>query len=115
MKPPKDFGRRIRAARAYADVSQEDLADALGVRRGTLGNWETGDVELRGAKLKGALVVLEEETGIDADWFLSPTLGPLRLTTPGEGEAAPDSEAEAEGYLEDPEQDDEAPGGQQTG
>lgn len=38
----QDLGRRIRRARERARLTQRQLADAVGVDRKTVGNWESG-------------------------------------------------------------------------
>jgi DNA-binding XRE family transcriptional regulator len=41
----KELGRRVRAARAYRDVTQTELGDELGHGRDTIGRWEKGEVD----------------------------------------------------------------------
>ena len=36
--------KNIRAARAYLNLSQQELADGLGVDRSTVGRWERGEI-----------------------------------------------------------------------
>jgi len=39
----QSFGERLRARREYLDLSQQDLADRLGIGRVTVSNWERGE------------------------------------------------------------------------
>ena len=41
-----DIGSKLKSARAAAQRTQEEVAEALGVSRQTISNWETG-VSLR--------------------------------------------------------------------
>jgi transcriptional regulator with XRE-family HTH domain len=42
MTNPRDIGARIRAAREEQDWTQDQLADAVGVSRSAVAQWETG-------------------------------------------------------------------------
>lgn len=40
--PDDPIAREIRAARAYSGKSRRQIADEIGVKAGTIGNWERG-------------------------------------------------------------------------
>lgn len=65
---PDAIARRIRTARTWAGLSQDDLADLLDVSGTTLGRWE------RGEKLPKmpTLFYLAEVCGIKRTWFTDP-------------------------------------------
>ncbi len=67
--PPADMPARLRAARAYADISQKDMATKLGVDRATIRNWEQGRTTPKGHALRGLLEDYIQHTGIDRAWF----------------------------------------------
>lgn len=54
-----ELGDRIRSAREAINLSQEELADRVGVSARTVGNWERGDTDPRKAIGK-----IERELGI---------------------------------------------------
>jgi len=60
---PDDFGRAIRASRARLDVTQEQLADAIGVNRRVVGELERGKGSVR---LEIALAAAQA-LGLDVD------------------------------------------------
>ena len=51
MSSPRDIGERIRAARLDRQMTQDDLAMAVGVSRSAVAQWETG----RAGQLTGNL------------------------------------------------------------
>ena len=63
---PGPAARRL--LRARAGLTQEEIAEALGVTRAAISRWETGNRNPRGPMLESYLVVLErlavEETQI---------------------------------------------------
>jgi transcriptional regulator with XRE-family HTH domain len=81
----EEVGRRIRAARAYADIKQPDLARELGVSRDTLYRLEKGGRQLRPLEDEGALLArIAEICGLPDVFFtgnfhsmLSPRAEPL--------------------------------------
>jgi transcriptional regulator with XRE-family HTH domain len=42
MSTPHDIGTRIRAARRDRNLTQDELADQVGVSRSAVAQWETG-------------------------------------------------------------------------
>ena len=42
LKPPKDFSEQVREVRRQLELSQEELAHALGVSFATINRWENG-------------------------------------------------------------------------
>ena len=62
------FDARIRAGRAYARLTQAELAERLGIGPRVLGRWENGQVPPL-VEQYGIAAVLAKETGIDEDWF----------------------------------------------
>lgn len=64
-----DLGKRIATARKLKGWTQEQLADALGMTKGSVRNWETGGIEPR-----DALPRLEVVLGVDlgSGSFVSP-------------------------------------------
>jgi len=60
---PRDPGRQVREMREYAGLTQEGLADRLGVIRVTVERWETG----RRRPRPGMLARVAEVTGAPAD------------------------------------------------
>lgn len=43
---------RLSAVRVNAGLSQQDIADKMGVSRITVGNWESGKVKMKEAELR---------------------------------------------------------------
>ena len=72
------FGDRLAGAREAAGLTQEDLAQRLGVRLTTLQNWEEDLAEPRGNRLQ----MLAGMLNVSLTWL---------LTAEGDGLAAPDS------------------------
>lgn len=71
------FGDRITAAREAVGLTQEDVAQRLGVRLNTLCNWEEDLAEPRGNKLQ----MLSGLLNVSLRWLLT-----------GEGDGVPDPE-----------------------
>lgn len=65
--PDWTFGERIRKARRHAGLSQQEMADALGIKVQRYSNWET-DANLP-RDLIGTAKQIEEITGFRADWI----------------------------------------------
>lgn len=60
------LGNRIKRAREQAGLTQDKLADLIGVSREAIARWETGDTE---PKLKH-LIALAEQLKVSADFLL---------------------------------------------
>lgn len=61
------LNEKIYTCRKKAGLSQEALADRLGVSRQAVSKWETGEAEPEISKLR----LLAKEFGVTADWLLS--------------------------------------------
>jgi transcriptional regulator with XRE-family HTH domain len=46
MMTAKDIGKRAKSARKRAKLKQQDVADRMGVEKGTVSRWETGYTEI---------------------------------------------------------------------
>jgi transcriptional regulator with XRE-family HTH domain len=64
-----ELGRRVRAARTYAGVSQIDLARRLGVGPDTLGRWENGKTA-PGYKREALLEATAQLTSLPQEFFV---------------------------------------------
>lgn len=69
MAVPGDFAARIRAGRAYADLSREQLAEQLGMSAGYVKNVENGK-GLKPLEARSLLEALPEITGLPRSFFL---------------------------------------------
>jgi transcriptional regulator with XRE-family HTH domain len=72
----KAIGRRVAELRIKAGLTQEELADAVGVARGTLGSIETGG----GRAGIETTIAIADHFKVPMDWLLCrevPTGGPL--------------------------------------
>lgn len=96
----KTFRTRIVELRSEeGDLSQEGLARALGVSKGTIQGWESGAALPRGATL---LTLAEKFPGWSVDYLLGLTDIRERVAGPGEG-AATGGSAERERGLKEAE------------
>jgi transcriptional regulator with XRE-family HTH domain len=59
------IGQRIAEARRGADLTQQGLANAVGVKLRTVGAWEGNERHPR----RGALAAIARVTGHDVAWF----------------------------------------------
>jgi len=73
------FGDRLAAARDAAGLSQKELAQRVGIKTGTLRNWEDDLSEPRANRLS----ILAGILGVSLSWL---------LTGDGEGVSAPDAD-----------------------
>lgn len=63
---------RIKTERAAHSMTQEELAELLGVASSTVGRWEQGgDISM------GSLVAMRSIFGVSIDWLLG--LSPIRM------------------------------------
>ena len=76
-----EIGRRIAAARRAKGMSQEELADAVGVRAGIVSRWETGKNIPRIQRLGE----IAEKLGQDVGYFTAQLDGPAPAN--GDGQA----------------------------
>lgn len=72
------LNEKIYTCRKRAGLSQEALADRLGVSRQAVSKWETGEAEPEIGKLR----LLAREFGVSTDWLLSED-GPEQEAAPG--------------------------------
>lgn len=63
----KARGLRIKTARTKRELTQEQLADMLGVSNGLVGQWETGSTKLTAQKA----AILERTLGVSMSWLLT--------------------------------------------
>ena len=77
------FGDRLAAAREVAGLTQKELAQRVGIKTGTLRNWEEDLSEPRANRLS----ILSGILGVSLRWL---------LTAEGEGLLAPDEDAPQE-------------------
>ncbi|MBU2708951.1 helix-turn-helix transcriptional regulator [Zooshikella marina] len=66
-----ELWERIRAARASAGMTQEELASRIGVRRPTVGVWETSDPTKRSQPRDRMLRKIADATGAPYGWLIS--------------------------------------------
>ena len=79
----KDLGKRIKQARIRAGITQENVAEIVGVSRTAVTRWEQGEIEPR----LDHLAALAGLFGVTADHLLG--------LEPGQREAAPELSDEA--------------------
>lgn len=68
----RELLQRIRAARAYAGLSQPELAQRLGVSQDTLKRIELGQKGMQGYELDGFIRAVAEHTGLPTEFFTEP-------------------------------------------
>ena len=61
---PSWDAKRVQRLRGHLDLTQQELADELGVRQQTISEWETGAYEPRGASGR-LLTIVAERAGFD--------------------------------------------------
>ena len=66
-----ELGRRIRAARSYAELSQIEMARKLGVSSATLIRWEKGKREVEPLTRMGVALQVAELTKFPIEDFLT--------------------------------------------
>lgn len=100
------FGERLRKARRRAGISQQTVADALGVKVNRYSNWEVDTASPRGHDLVRVASVVEKLTGAPLDWILGIRTGSewwapetsLHLLTPSEPFEDDDTRLHAERF-----------------
>lgn len=66
MSSPHDIGERIRATRQERQITQEELANAVGVSRSAVAQWETG----RSGQVTGNLARIAEVLGVGVEFLM---------------------------------------------
>ena len=62
-----DIGAKLRAARLSSKLTQEQVAQSLGVSRQTVSNWERGVPKLKDTTLKHTLTLLPNNTILEVN------------------------------------------------
>ena len=62
-----DIGAKLRAARLSSKLTQEQVAQSLGVSRQTVSNWERGFPKLKDTTLKPTLTLLPNNTILEVN------------------------------------------------
>ena len=62
-----DIGAKLRAARLSSKLTQEQVAQSLGVSRQTVSNWERGVPKLKDTTLKPTLTLLPNNTILEVN------------------------------------------------
>jgi transcriptional regulator with XRE-family HTH domain len=65
----EDFGRRLRAASAYAGLTVDQVADALGMTPAALGRIEAGAEQLEGDERRALMGAVARVTGLPEAFF----------------------------------------------
>ena len=63
-----EFGVRVQVARQNSDLSQSELAQKLGVSRGAVANWESGNEMY---PTVSRLIMIAEITQVSVDWLVT--------------------------------------------
>jgi transcriptional regulator with XRE-family HTH domain len=66
MSTPQDVGARIRSARRQRSLTQEQLADQVGVSRSAVAQWETG----RTGQVTGNLSRIAGVLGVNVEYLM---------------------------------------------
>jgi transcriptional regulator with XRE-family HTH domain len=66
MSTPQDIGTRIRTARRQRSLTQEQLADQVGVSRSAVAQWETG----RTGQVTGNLSRIAGALGVNVEYLM---------------------------------------------
>ena len=66
MNTPLDIGKRIREARRDRGVTQDELADQVGVSRSAVAQWETG----RTGQITGNLSRIADALEVNVEYFM---------------------------------------------
>ncbi len=85
------IGEKIQYMRKKAGLSQEELAEAVGVSRQAVSKWETGEATPEVAKL----LLLSRAFGVTADWLISDD-GPDAPSGPSKNREEPKAEPREE-------------------
>ena len=66
-----ELWQRIRAARKYADLRQQDVAQVCGVSRAAIAQWEYDDPQRRTTPSIDQMKALSKLSGVPLDWLLN--------------------------------------------
>ena len=69
---------RIRAIRKYFDLTQQEFADRLGIKRGAIANYERG----RNNPVDSVVSLICREFGVNEEWLRNGTGGPDNMFVP---------------------------------
>lgn len=85
---PEEFGKRVRAARGYADMNRPTLATAIGMSEGYMRNVEAGK-NIKAPEMVGLITKISQATGLPSAFFTVDyfAAGVLARLPPGEQEA----------------------------
>lgn len=95
---PSQLWERLRAARRYADLTQREVAIAVGLTRSAVAQWEAAEVEQRTKPSAEHLIVISKLTRAPLEWLMNDSsliddLWKLAATNdtslPGAGPGAP--------------------------
>jgi len=67
MRALKEVGQRLKEWRNKQGLTQQELADKLGVARATVASWEVGRTDIPNWALKK----LKEEFNLDLNWLVA--------------------------------------------
>lgn len=71
MAPITELWQRLRQARRVADMTQQDLADKVGVSRGAVALWEAAEPEHRTKPTTEHVVKIAAVTRVPLEWLLN--------------------------------------------
>ena len=71
MEVPNILHFKIKAARRHANMTQQQLADAIGVSRPAVSLWESNDSEVRNEPTRTRLRKLSMITGAPLHWLMN--------------------------------------------
>lgn len=71
MAPITELWQRLRQARRFADMTQQDLADKVGVSRGAVALWEAAEPEHRTKPTTEHVVKIAAVTRVPLEWLLN--------------------------------------------
>jgi len=71
MAPITELWQRLRQARRVADMTQQDLADKVGVSRGAVALWEAAEPEHRTKPTTEHVVKIASVTRVPLEWLLN--------------------------------------------
>lgn len=71
VRTMSELWERLRQARRYADMTQNDLSKLCGVSRGAVALWEAADPEHRTKPTTDHLIEVAKATGVPLEWLLN--------------------------------------------